>query len=136
MNILEQRHLYAKLAKEHFDNKLPVVEREVSGCNSITFRTYEIAVALFKSDFHKAPKVKSLRVRLSDNDYLRLLQWQMHNPNCSFNHYEIDPDIRVAIESSVEEQFFPDGNIGTYAIYLTEIKRDADSILQTINEHK
>ena len=60
----------------------------------------------------------------------------MHNPNCSFNHYEIDPDIRVAIESSVEEQFFPDGKIGTYAIYLTEIKRDADSILQTINDYK
>jgi hypothetical protein len=136
MNLLERRHLYANLAKEYFANKPPVIEHESRDCNSITFRTYEIAVALFKADFHKAPKVKSLRVRLSDNDYLRLLQWQMHNPNCSFNHYEIDPDIRVAIESSVEEQFFPDGNIGTYAIYLTEIKRDADSILQTINDYK
>ena len=93
-------------------------------------------MALFGDDFHEPPKVETMRVRLSDDEYLRLLLWQLQNPTCGFNHYDIDTEAKINIEYEVEDRFFEDEEIGTYAVYLTEIKRDAEMILRTLNENK
>ena len=126
----------ADLALQHLNAKKHTLEYEEFAGNKFEFRTYEIEVALFEDDFHKPPKIETIRVRLSDNEYLLLLQWQLQNPQCGFNHYEIDTDAMIAIESKVEEVFFPDGNVGTYAVYLAEIRRDVEIILRSLDENK
>jgi hypothetical protein len=126
----------ANLALQHFKNKEHTLEYEEFAGNKFEFRTYEVEVAIFEDDFHKAPNIKAIRVRLSDDEYLCLLQWQLQNPQYGFNHYDIDTDAMIAIESKVEEVFFPDGNIGTYAVYLTEIRKDAEMILRSLNNEK
>ena len=126
----------ADLALQHFNNKKHTLEYEEYAGYKIEFKTFEVQVALFEDDFCKPPRVESVRVRLSDDEYLNLLQWQLQNPQCGFNHYEIDPDTKIAIESKVEAVFYPDDNIGTYAVYLTEIRRDAEEILCSIVENK
>ncbi len=125
----------ADLALQHFNNKKHTLEYEEYAGYKIEFKTYEVKVALFEDDFCKPPRVESVRVRLSDDEYLNLLQWQLQNPQCGFNHYEIDPDTKIAIESKVEEVFYPDDKIGTYAVYLTEIRRDAEDILCSVVEN-
>ena len=128
--------LCAKLALQHFNNKTHVVEYEEFAGNKFEFRTYEVEVAIFEEDFHQPPAIHSIRVRLKDEEYLLLLQWQIQNPDCGFNHYDVDADATVAIQSRVEDLFFPDGNVGTYAVCLKEIRQDAMEILHKFTDNK
>ena len=128
--------LCAKLALQHFNNKTHVVEYEEFAGNKFEFRTYEVEVAIFEEDFHQPPAIHSIRVRLKDEEYLLLLQWQIQNPDCGFNHYDVDADATVAIQSRVEDLFFPDGNVGTYAVCLKEIRQDAMEILRKFTDNK
>jgi hypothetical protein len=130
------KYTCSKLALQHFNNKTHVLEYEEFAGNKFEFRTYEVEVALFEEDFHIPPVIHSIRVRLKDEDYLLLLQWQLQNPDCGFNHYQVDADASVAIQNKVEDVFFPDGNIGTYAVFLKEIRQDAKEILLSLNENK
>lgn len=82
------------------------------------------------------PVIHSIRVRLKDEEYLLLLQWQLQNPDCGFNHYDVDTDASFEIQNKIEEVFFPDGNIGTYAVFLKEIREEAKEILLSLNENK
>ena len=132
----EKRFYYAELCRNYFDSKQHTIGYKEFAGNKFEFRTYEVEVALFGDDFHEPPKVETMRVRLSDDEYLRLLQWQLQNPTCGFNHYDIDPEAKINIEYEVEDRFYEDEEIGTYAVYLTEIKRDAEMILRTLNENK
>ena len=126
----EQQLYYAELSLTHLNNKEHVVEYEEHNGKRFEFRTYEVQVAVFKDNFNEAPIVKSIRVRLSDDEYLRLLQWQLQNPTTSFNACDVElSDIIGSIEYQVEEKVFEEGNIGTYAIYLSEIRQDATIIL-------
>lgn len=137
MNSTEQRFLYADLAHKYLKNKVrqPKYDKP-SGCEPVPYYTYKVEVALFGDNFHEAPTIHEVDVRLSDNEYLRLLQWQLQNPTAGFNHYDIDTEAKINIEYEVEERFFPENEIGTYAIYLTEIRHDAESILCAINDNK
>ena len=54
----------------------------------------------------------------------------------SFNHYDVDTDASFEIQNKVEEVFFPDENIGTYAVFLKEIREDTKEILLSLNENK
>ena len=130
----EKRFYYAELSQKYFDGKQHIVEYEEFDGNRFEFKTYEVEVALFGDDFHEPPKVETMRVRLSDDEYLRLLQWQLQNPACGFNHYDIDTEAKINIEYEVEDRFFEDEEIGTYAVYLTEIRRDAEKILSDIKK--
>lgn len=132
----EKRFYYAELCRKYFDGKQHTVEYEEFAGNKFEFKTYEVKVALFGDDFHEPPKIETTRVRLSDNEYLRLLQWQLHNPSAGFNHYDIDTEAKINIEYEIEDQFFEDDKIGTYAVYLSEIRRDANAILRSLNEKK
>ena len=86
-------------------------------------------------DFNEPPVVETLRVRLSDDEYQLLLQWQLQNPKTGFNACYADlTDISVSIECQVEEKIFGDNEVGTYAIYLYEIKQDAAIILNSLKE--
>ena len=138
MNSVEQqRFLYADLAHKYLDSKVrqPKYDKP-SGCEPVPYYTYEVEVAVFGDDFHQAPVIHTLQVRLSDDEYLRLLQWQLQNPIAGFNHYDIDTEAKINIEYEIEDQFFEDDKIGTYAVYLSEIRRDAETILHSINEKK
>jgi hypothetical protein len=126
------RFLCAKLALQYFANKKHVVEFEEFAGNRFEFKTYEFEVAIFGDDFHAPPTIHSMRVRLSDEKYLHLLQWQIMNPKCGSKHFDVDTDALVDIESAVEDKFFPDDNVGTYVIDLTEVKRDAATILASL----
>ncbi len=123
----------AELALQHFKDKRHTLEHENFAGSRIEYKTYEVEVAIFGDDFHEPPTIHSLRVRLTDEEYLLLLQWQLQHPDYGFNHYDIDTDAMITIESQVEARFFPDGSIGTYAIHLTEIKRDTAQILRGVN---
>lgn len=133
----QQRFLYADLAHQHLKNKVrqPKYDKHL-GCEPVLYYTYKIEVALFGEDFHEAPTIHELDVRLSDEEYLRLLQWQLQNPTAGFNHYDIDTEAKINIEYEVEDKLFDDSDIGTYAVYLTEIRRDAETILRSLNEKK
>ena len=129
------RFLCSELALEHFSGKQHVVEYEEFAGNKFEFKTYEVQVAVFREDFNQPPVIESLRVRLSDNEYLRLLQWQLQNPAAGFNACYVElSDVSVTIECQVEEKIFGDNEVGTYAIYLSEIKQDAAIILNSLKE--
>ena len=129
------RFLCSELALEHFSGKQHVVEYEEFAGNKFEFKTYEVQAAVFREDFNQPPVIESLRVRLSDNEYLRLLQWQLQNPAAGFNACYVElSDVSVTIECQVEEKIFGDNEVGTYAIYLSEIKQDAAIILNSLKE--
>ena len=130
------KYTCSKLALQHFKNKTHVLEYEEFAGNKFEFKTYEVEVALFGEDFHMPPVIHSIRVRLKDEEYLLLLQWQLQNPDCGFNHYDVDTDASFEIQNKVEEVFFPDGNIGTYAVFLKEIREDEKKILLSLNDNK
>ena len=135
MNTVEQRFLYAKIAKEYFDSKVHTFEYEEYAGNKLEFKTYEVQVAVFGDDFDQSPVIKSLRVRLSNEEYLRLLQWQLQNPATGFNACDGELcDIIGSIEYQVEDKVFGDAEVGTYAIHLSEIRRDAASILRALED--
>lgn len=123
------RFLCSELALKHFACKQHTVEYEEVAGNKFESKTYEVEVAIFGDDFHEPPRIETTRVKLSDDEYLRLLQWQLQNPSCGFNHYNIDVEAKINIEYEVEDRFFPNEEVGTYAVYLTEIRRDAEEIL-------
>ena len=127
------RFLCSKLALEHFSSKRHTVEHEVFAGNKFEFRTYEVQVAVFGDDFALPPVIQTVRVRLSDDEYLLLLQWQLQSPNLGFNACYVELcDISATIECQVEDNIFGDNDIGTYAIYLSEIRQDVAVILSTL----
>ena len=127
------RFLCSKLALEHFSGKRHTVELEEFAGNKFEFRTYEVQVAVFGDDFTQPPVTQSVRVRLSDDEYLLLLQWQLQSPNLGFNACYVElSDISATIECQVEDKIFGDNNIGTYAIYLSEIRQDVAVILSNL----
>ena len=129
------RFLCSKLTSKLFSSKQHAVEYEEFAGNKFEFRTYEVQVAVFGDDFTEPPVVETLRVRLSDDEYQLLLQWQLQNPKTGFNACYADlTDISVSIECQVEEKIFGDNEVGTYAIYLSEIKQDAAIILNSLKE--
>ena len=127
------RFLCSKLALEHFSSKRHTVEHEVFAGNKFEFRTYEVQVAVFGDDFTQPPVTQTVRVRLSDDEYLLLLQWQLQSPNLGFNACYVElSDVSATIECQVEDKIFGDNDIGTYAIYLSEIRQDVAVILSTL----
>ncbi len=134
MTPTEYKFFIAEQAHRYFQSKVRLPKTETTrGCKPKTYYTYKVEVALFEEDFHKAPTIHEVDVRLSDDEYLRLLQWQLQHPDWGFNHLDIDTLASAEIAYQVEKQFFPDDNTGTYAIYLTEIRQDAEAILKSIN---
>lgn len=131
------KFLCSRLAFDHFSSKQHVVEFEKFAGNVLEFKTYEVKVAVFGDDFNLPPAIESVRVRLSDDEYLLLLQWQLQNPDTGFNACDGElSKIIGSIEYQVEEKIFGDNEVGTYAIYLSEIRRDAETILRALNTNK
>lgn len=129
------RLLCSKLAYKYFEGKQHTIEYEEYASNKFEFKTYEVQVAVFGDDFNEMPTIKTLRVRLSDEEYLLLLQWQLRNPSTGFNAcYAELSDISVSIECQVEEKIFGNNEIGTYAIYLLEVREDVAIILKSLQQ--
>ena len=127
----------ADLALQHFNNKKHTLEYEEYAGHKIEFKTYEVQVAVFEEDFNLPPTNKSVRVRLSDDEYLLLLQWQLQNPATGFNACDGElSDIIASIMCQVEEKIFGDNEVGTYAIYLSEIRQDVALILRNLEQIK
>lgn len=131
------RFLCSKLALEHFSSKRHTVEHEVFAGNKFEFRTYEVQVAVFGDDFTQPPVTQTVRVRLPDDEYSLLLQWQLQNPDTGFNACDGElSEIIGSIEYQVEDKIFGDNEIGTYAIYLSEIRQDVATILHNLEQAK
>lgn len=131
------KFLCSKLALAHFSGKEHIVEFETFAGNKFEFKTYEVLVAVFGDNFNQPPVIESVRVRLSDDEYLLLLQWQLQNPNLGFNACYVElSDISATIECQVEDKIFGDNDIGTYAIYLSEIRQDVATILHNLEQAK
>lgn len=127
------RFLCSKLSIQHFSKKQHTIEYEEYAGNKLEFKTYGVKVAVFGDDFNEPPKTLSIRVRLSDEEYLLLLQWQLQNPHTGFNACDGDLyEIITSIECQVEDKIFGDSAIGTYAIYLSEVRQDAAIILSNL----
>lgn len=131
------RFLCADHALQHFANKEHTIECEEFAGNKFEFRTYEVEVAVFGDDFHASPKVESLRIRLSDEEYLLLLQWQLQHPKAGFNACICElSNIAVSIECQIEDRIFGEGEVGTYAVSLAEVRKDAELILRNLEVNK
>ena len=131
------KFLCSELAIDYFAGKQHIVEFEQYAGNKFEFRTYEIQVAVFGDDFCQPPVIESVRVRLSDEEYLLLMQWQLQNPATGFNACDGElSEIIGSIEYQVEEKIFGDNEVGTYAIYLSEIRQDVANILQRLEQAK
>lgn len=130
MSVFARRMAIAKSTMEYLAKK----EREPKYCKGfggqqIVYYTYLVEVARFGEDFHQPPTIVPVQVRLSDNHYLQLLQWQLQNPLSGFNDYDSDiSDIAFEIIYQVEDALYGDESVGTYAINLTEIRNDAEAI--------
>ena len=138
MNHTEKRFLIAEMAIKYLKSK----EREpqYNKCSKFStkpYYTYLVEAAVFDDDFHQPPTIKQLQVRLSDDDYLQLLQWQLHNPTSGYNAYSEDiADIIGEVEFQIEEELWDNENVGTYAVNLTEIRNDAKILLKHIEERE
>lgn len=134
MSIFSKRLTIAKLTIEYLKSKVREPKyRKGFGNLQIEYYTYLVEVARFGEDFHQPPTIVPVQVRLSDNHYLQLLQWQLLNPSSGFNDYDPDiGDIVGEITYQVEEALYGDGDIGTYAIYLTEIRNDVAEIAKQL----
>ena len=131
------KFLCSKLAFDHFSGKEHIVEFETFAGNKFEFKTYEVKVAVFGDNFNQPPVIESVRVRLSDDEYLLLLQWQLQNPDTGFNACDGELcEIIGSIEYQVEDKIFGDNEIGTYAIYLSEIRQDVATILHNLEQVK
>ena len=131
------KFLCSRLAFDHFSSKQHIVEFEKFAGNVLEFKTYEVKVAVFGDDFNLPPTIESVRVRLSDDEYLLLLQWQLQNPYTGFNACDGElSEIIGSIEYHVEDKIFGDNEIGTYAIYLSEIRQDVATILHNLEQTK
>lgn len=131
------KFLYSKLAFDLFSGKEHIVEFETFAGNKFEFKTYEVKVAVFGDDFNQPPVIESVRVRLSDDEYLLLLQWQLQNPATGFNACDGELcEIIGSIEYQIEEKIFSDNEVGTYAIYLSEIRQDVANILHNLEQSK
>ena len=131
------KFLCSELAIDYFAGKQHIVEFEQYAGNKFEFRTYDIQVAVFGDDFCQPPVIESVRVRLSDEEYLLLMQWQLQNPATGFNACDGElSEIIGSIEYQVEEKIFGDNEVGTYAIYLSEIRQDVANILQRLEQAK
>ena len=131
------KFLCSKLAFDHFSGKEHIVEFETFAGNKFEFKTYEVKVAVFGDNFNQPPVIESVRVRLSDDEYLLLLQWQLQNPGTGFNACDGElSEIIGSIEYQVEDKIFGDNEIGTYAIYLSEIRQDVATILHNLERAK
>ena len=131
------KFLCSKLAFDHFSGKEHIVEFETFAGNKFEFKTYEVKVAVFGDNFNQPPVIESVRVRLSDDEYLLLLQWQLQNPDTGFNACDGELcEIIGSIEYQVEDKIFGDNEIGTYAIYLSEIRQDVATILHNMEQAK
>jgi hypothetical protein len=131
------KFLCSKLAFDHFSGKEHIVEFETFAGNKFEFKTYEVKVAVFGDNFNQPPVIESVRVRLSDDEYLLLLQWQLQNPDTGFNACDGElSEIIGSIEYQVEDKIFGDNEIGTYAIYLSEIRLDVATILHNLEQAK
>lgn len=131
------KFLCADLALQHFNNKKHTLEYEEYAGHKIEFKTYEVQAAAFGEDFNQPPVIESVRVRLSDNEYLLLLQWQLQNPTTGFNACDGElSEIIGSIEYQVEKKIFGNNEVGTYAIYLSEIRQDVTKILHKLEQTK
>ena len=131
------KFLCSKLALAHFSGKEHIVEFETFAGNKFEFKTYEVKVAVFGDNFNQPPMIESVRVRLSDDEYLLLLQWQLQNPTTGFNACDGElSEIIGSIEYQVEDKIFGDNEVGTYAIYLSEIRQDVANILSNLEQTK
>ena len=131
------KFLCSQLAFDYFSGKEHIVEFEKFAGNKFEFKTYEVKVAVFGDNFNQPPVIESVRVRLSDDEYLLLLQWQLQNPDTGFNACDGELcEIIGSIEYQVEDKIFGDNEIGTYAIYLSEIRQDVATILHNLEQAK
>ena len=129
--------LCCKLSLEYFSKKYNAANYADFAINKFEYKTCEVQVAVFKDDFNEPPVIETLEVKLSDKEYLLLLQWQLQNPKTGANAcYEDASSVMMEIEWQVEEKIFGDEEIGTYVIYLSEIRRDVDLILQEMELNK
>ena len=129
--------LCSKLSLEYFSKKYNAANYADFAVNKFEYKTCEVQVAVFKDDFNEPPVIETLEVKLSDKEYLLLLQWQLQNPKTGANAcYEDASSVMMEIEWQVEEKIFGDEEIGTYVIYLSEIRRDVDLILQEMELNK
>ena len=125
----------SKVTLEFFANKQHTVEyKEVAG-KKFEFKTYEVQVAVFGDDFSAPPTIETIRIKLTDEEYLLLLQWQLQNPECGYNACDADLyEILGSVDYQVEDKIYDLNPVGTYAIYLSEIKRDAATILANMSK--
>ena len=126
----------AKLLIDFMKSK-PREPKYVKGfCNTqIPYYTYLVEAARFSDDFHQPPTIVPVQVRLSDDDYIHLLRWQINNPTTGFNACVGDLcDIVGSIECQVEDALYGDDEPGTYAIYLTEVRNDVALLQKQIEE--
>lgn len=139
---LEKKIAVADIARNYLQNKDRQAKYDISqGFDPNPYYTYEVEAALFDSDFHNPPTIRTVEVRLTDEEYLRLLQWQILNPDTGITgHNDAISDIIIEIELTVEDALFPDDEtgadtvIGTYAIYLKEFREDAAAVIKTMKE--
>ena len=72
--------LCSKLSLEYFSKKYNAANYADFAINKFEYKTCEVQVAVFKDDFNEPPVIETLEVKLSDKEYLLLLQWQLQNP--------------------------------------------------------
>jgi hypothetical protein len=129
MTPTERKFYIAELAHKYFSAKKAEQKSDEP-------RHYLVEMALFGNDFHQPPQIVPVEVALTDNEYLRLLQWQLLNPNTGVDYYEEISDIVEKIEFEAEMRYYGEEEVGTYALYLTEVQNDAAAIFKSIDKEQ
>ena len=100
---------------------------------------YKFKIAIFADNLEDQPKVHEFSIDLTDDEYAKLLDWQLCNWYSGFNFLRNrEPELFQKMSNRIENGFTPDWCptmlAPTYAIEMTEVKADARAIFEQYGE--
>lgn len=140
------------LEDEKEAEKYAFLQQEVDGCGQwylepesvdldTVYHRYGFKLAIFYKGFENQPTINNLRIGLSDEEYITLLDWKICNPRSGFNfmrisNLELYQKLANCFDSCFTSGDHPPFYAPTYAVEMTEVEEDVKCILTKYGEQK
>ena len=121
---------YAFLQQEVDESSWSLVPEDID-LNAIYHR-YKFKIAIFYNGIDTQPKTHEIRISLTDDEYVELIDWKLCHQSSGFNFMRIaNPNMYNNLCEKIDHCFSCEGMLyytPTYAIEITEIEEDAKMI--------
>ena len=100
---------------------------------------YKFKIAIFADNIEDKPLVREFSIDLTDEEYAKLLDWQLCNWNSGFNFLrnrepELFKKMSARFENCFSTDWAPTHYAPAYVIEMTEVKADARAIFEQYGE--